>query len=166
MGKMVFLQRLFVLWVGLAFCCFSCQEKPKTVVKTKPIVFQKEGEVALKRHEADTLITTFDVEIAETEYETQTGLMYRDHMESHQGMLFVFPDQRMHSFYMKNTQIPLDLIFIKADSTIASFQENARPLDESGLSSKVPVTYVLEVNAGLVQQWGLEVGDIMEFTRP
>ena len=105
------------------------------------------------------------VEFAETEYETQTGLMYRESMNLNQGMLFIFPDERIHSFYMKNTKIPLDLIFIKADSTIASFQENAEAFNESGLSSQVPVKYVLEVNAGLAQKWLLEIGDKIEFTK-
>lgn len=159
-------RKSFVLLFSVVFLgFFSCKEDSEKSVKTEPIVFRKEGELVLRRQKVDTVITTFDIEIAETDYETQTGLMYRDHMEAHQGMLFVFADERMHSFYMKNTQIPLDLIFIKADSTIASFQENARPLDESGLSSKVPVTYVLEVNAGLVQKWSLAVGDKMQFMK-
>lgn len=159
-------RKSFVLLLAVVFGgCFSCKEDPERTVKTEPIVFRKEGELVIQRQEVDTVITTFDIEIAETDYETQTGLMHRDHMEAHQGMLFVFSDERMHSFYMKNTEIPLDLIFIKADSTIASFQENARPLDESGLSSKVPVTYVLEVNAGLVQKWSLEIGDKIQFTK-
>ncbi len=159
-------RKSFVLFFSVVFLgCFSCKENPEKTVKTEPIVFRKEGELVIKRQKVDTVITIFDIEIAETDYETQTGLMYRDHMEAHQGMLFIFPDERMHSFYMKNTEIPLDLIFIKADSTIVSFQENARPLDESGLSSKVPVTYVLEVNAGLVQKWTLEVGDKIQFMK-
>ena len=135
------------------------------MVKIEPIVFQKEGELNLIKQKVDTLITSLDVEFAETEYETQTGLMYRESMAAHQGMLFIFPDERMHSFYMKNTEIALDLIFIKGDSTIASFQENAQPYDESGLSSQVPVKFVLEVNAGLAEKWLLEVGDKIEFNK-
>ena len=82
-----------------------------------------------------------------------------------QGMLFVFEREAMHAFYMKNTEFPLDLLFIKEDLTLASFQENAQPFDEKGLSSKVPVKYVLEVNAGSVRQWGLEVGDRIEYRK-
>lgn len=159
-GKSIVILLAFVFWAAI-----SCKDGPQRTVKTEPIVFRKEGEIVLRRQQVDTVITSFDIEIAETDYETQTGLMYRDHMEPHQGMLFVFPDERMHSFYMKNTQIPLDLIFITADSTIASFQENAKPFDESGLSSKVPVSFVLEINAGLVQKWSLEIGDNVQFTR-
>ncbi len=143
----------------------SCKEAPKTVVKTTPIVFTKEGELSIKKQKTDTLITTLDIEFAQSEYETQTGLMYRKGMKDNEGMLFIFDDERMHSFYMKNTEFPLDIIYIKADSTIASFQENAQPFDETGLSSKVPIKYVLEINGGLAEKWHLEVGDKIEFSK-
>jgi len=133
------------------------------VVKTEPVVFKKEGELTITKQKVDTLITSLDIEIAESEYETQTGLMYRESMLDNQAMLFIFSDERMHSFYMKNTAIPLDIIFIKEDLTIASFQENAKPFNESGLSSQVPIKYVLEVNAGLAQKWLLEVGDKISY---
>lgn len=154
---------IFFLITFLLFV--SCKEDTKKVVKTEPIVFKKEGQLLIFKQKVDTLITMFDIEIAETEYETQTGLMYRESMGHDQGMLFIFPDERMHSFYMKNTEFPLDLIFIKADSTIASFHENALPYNETGLSSQTPVKYVLEVNAGLVQKWLLEVGDKINFKK-
>ncbi len=143
----------------------SCKENSKQAIKTEAIVFQKEGELSFFRQKVDTVITRLDIEIADSDYETQTGLMYRSSMADKQGMLFIFPNEAMHAFYMKNTEFPLDLIFIKADLGIASFQENTQPFSEDGLSSKVPVQYVLEVNAGLVQQWGLEIGDKINFTK-
>ena len=66
---------------------------------------------------------------------------------------------------MKNTKIPLDLIFIGEELRIASYKENAQPLDETGLSSEVPVQYVLELNAGQRQKYALEIGDRIEFIR-
>lgn len=150
----------YIIFIGtISVLLSSCIEEPKKVVKTEPITFTKEGELTITKQKVDTLITKLDVEFAESEYETQTGLMYRNKMKDHQGMLFIFPDEKMHSFYMKNTEIPLDIIFIKSDLTIASFQENAQPMNETGLSSQVPIQYVLEVNAGLAQKWLLEVGD-------
>lgn len=143
----------------------SCKDEPKKVVKTEKVVFKKEGELQIFRKGSDSLLTKLDIEIADSEYETQTGLMYRSGMERKQGMLFVFPDISMRSFYMKNTEFPLDLIFIKDDLTIGSFQENAQPLNESSLPSKVPVRYVLEVNSGLVAQWGLKVGDSISYQK-
>ncbi len=154
-------------------CCFivgfailhSCKEASEKVIKTEPVAFKKEGELTLIRSETDSVLGKLNIEIADNEYETETGLMYRQEMDDDQGMLFVFPDQAMHSFYMKNTEFALDLIFIKSDMKVASFQENALPLNETSLSSKVPVQYVLEVNAGLVAEWGLKVGDSISYEK-
>ncbi len=143
----------------------SCKDAPKKVVKQATVAFEKEGTLSIFKQNTDSIITHFDIEIADNDYETQTGLMYRNSMEQQQGMLFIFPNEAMHSFYMKNTQFPLDLIYIKEDLTIASFQENAEPFNENGLSSKVPVKYVFEVNAGLVQKWQLALGDKVEFKK-
>ncbi len=143
----------------------SCNEEPKKVVQTEPVVFKKEGELSIFRQRTDSLLVKMDIEIAESEYETQTGLMYRKGMEDHQGMLFIFPDSQFHSFYMKNTEFDLDIIFLDHDKKIATIQKEARALDESSVPSEVPVQYVLEINAGLSDQWQLAVGDKIEFTR-
>jgi len=155
---------VFVLFICL-LSGVACKDKPKKVIKTEPVVFKKEGELSIFKQKADTLITSLNIEIAESEYETQTGLMYRESMEQNQAMLFIFPDEQMHNFYMKNTAIALDIIFIKEDLTIASFQENAQPYNETGLSSQVPIKYVLEVNAGLAQKWLLEIGDKISYNK-
>lgn len=141
----------------------SCKEDTKKVVKTAPIEFTKEGELSIYRADSDSVLTKFNIEIADSDYETQTGLMYRDALNTDQGMFFIFPDEAMHSFYMKNTKIALDIIFVTKDLRIASLKENAKPLDESGLSSEVPVKYVLEINAGLAEKWSLEIGDRIDF---
>ncbi len=143
----------------------GCREDSKKVIKTEPITFSKEGELSIYKAQSDSLIVKYNIEIAESDYETQTGLMYRESMEPDQGMLFIFPDVLFHSFYMKNTKIPLDLIFIDEELRIASYKENAQPLDETGLSSEVPVQYVLELNAGQRKQYSLEIGDHIEFKR-
>ena len=90
-----------VMIFGLAFLLGSCKEDGKKVVKTEPITFTKEGELTISKPEAEALKAQLDIEIADSDYETQTGLMYRDAMGNDQGMLFVFPDLAMHSFYMK-----------------------------------------------------------------
>ncbi|NER10620.1 hypothetical protein SAMN06265375_102404 [Muriicola jejuensis] len=153
----------------LAFCGLfilsGCREEPKKIVTSAPVTFTKEGDLSLLKGGSDSLIVQLDIEIAEGEYETQTGLMYRDGMETYQGMLFVFPEEAYHSFYMKNTRFPLDIIYIDRDSTITSIVKNAQPLQEKSLPSTQPVIYVLEVNAGLSETWGLQVGDQIRFTR-
>jgi len=143
---------------------FSCADNDKnTSIETDEIQFTKEGELYLLK--AEDTIQKLDIELAETSYEQQTGLMYRKSMEANQGMLFVYSTETMHSFYMKNTNIPLDLIFFNKDSSVVSFQENAKPLDETSLPSKVPAQYILEVNAGKVKEWKLAEGDKMLFLR-
>lgn len=162
-NKRMKILKIFIVLFITGIISNSCKEEPKNVIKTEPVTFTKEGQLSIIKQKADTLITQLDIEFAQSEYETQTGLMYRKSMEEDQGMLFIFAEERMHSFYMKNTEFPLDIIYIKADSTIASFQENAQPYNEEGLSSQVPIQYVLEVNAGLAEKWLLEVGDKIEY---
>ncbi|WP_299796658.1 DUF192 domain-containing protein [uncultured Maribacter sp.] len=154
-----------VILMVVALLLFSCKEASKKTIATQSIDFTHEGDLSIFLNSSDTLKTKFNIEFAETDYETQTGLMYRKGMDSNQGMLFIFPDERMHSFYMKNTEFPLDIIYIKEDLRIASFQENAQPLNESGLTSQVPIKYVLEINGGLAQELGLSIGDSISFSR-
>ncbi|SIQ34125.1 hypothetical protein SAMN05421797_1011452 [Maribacter ulvicola] len=149
----------------VALLLFSCKEASKNTIATQSINFTYEGDLTIFLNASNTVKTNFNIEFAETDYETQTGLMYRKGMDANQGMLFIFPDERIHSFYMKNTEFPLDIIYIKEDLKIASFQENAQPLNEAGLSSQVPIKYVLEVNGGLTQELGLSVGDSISFSR-
>ena len=150
-----------LLLLGVA----SCREQPESTLKTESVSFTKEGTLSLYRGQGDSLLARLDIEIAETEYETQTGLMYRKNMEDRQGMLFIFPDETRHSFYMKNTLIPLDILFIRSDHSIANIARNAQPLDESGIPSAGPVQYVLEIKGGLSDRWGLREGDRVEFER-
>ncbi len=152
---------LTIVFSGVLFV--SCKNTSKTEIKTESISFTKEGELQIFKN--DSLLITFDIEIAESEYETQTGLMYRESMEDLQSMLFIFSDVAMHSFYMKNTEFALDIIFIDENQKIASIQKNAQPLDERGLSSKVPVKYVLEINSGLSNNLNIAVGDSISFTK-
>lgn len=154
---------MFIVLSGTFLQFQSCKEEPKTI---KPFVieFKKEAELVLKTAN-DSIIKNLDIEIADDDYKTQTGLMYRDNMGQLQGMLFVFPDEDLRSFYMKNTNIPLDIIYIGADKKIVSFQKNAQPNNESSLPSNVPAKYVLEINAGLADEWGLEVGDKIAYDR-
>ncbi len=141
----------------------SCKNEKKDI-KPIEVPFKKEGNLTLHKLVTDSIVATLDIEIADTDYDVQTGLMYRNSMKDNQGMLFVFPTVRQRYFYMKNTRIPLDLIYLDDEKKIVSFQENARPFNEEQLPSIVPAKYVLEVNAGLAEKWILEVGDRMEYT--
>jgi hypothetical protein len=153
------------LVVGLLFSAESCNEKNKVESITKEVTFKKEGELKLMKSETDSLIASIDIEIAEGEYETQTGLMYRKSMQDDRGMLFIFEEETPRSFYMKNTEFSIDIIFINADKEVVSIQKEAKPLDQTSLPSAAPAKYVLEVNAGLSDKWTLEAGDKVNWSR-
>ena len=155
-------QYFLILAFGLLVLNLASCKKDKKKVEQTEISFKKEGELTIIKASDSTEIN-LDIEIADTEFDTQTGLMYRESMEKNQAMLFVFDDVSERYFYMKNTQIPLDLIYIGANKTIVSFQKNAKPFDEHSLPSNAPAKYVLEVNADLVDVWGLSAGDKIEY---
>ncbi len=148
----------------LSTLLFSCGDEPKeSRIETSEIEFKKEGELYLLK--AGERIKELEIEIAENQYEQETGLMYRRSMKDTQGMLFIYPEEALRSFYMKNTYIPLDIIFYGKDSSVVSFQENTQPLDESSLTSGKPAKFILELNAGKVKEWNIEIGDKMDFKR-
>ena len=156
---------LLSVFFGAFILFVSCKEDGKRVIKTETVTFTKEGILTIYKAQTDSVLVSMDIEIAETDYETETGLMYRKSMGNNQGMLFIFPDIRQHFFHMKNTEFGLDIIFVDENLKIVSFQENAKPYDEKLLPSQVPVKYALEVNAGLSEKWLLEVRDSVEFTK-
>ncbi len=153
---------LILLSFTIAFV--SCNNDTGKKVKTTEIKFTKEGELTLFKANGDEVIT-LDIEFSETNYERETGLMYRTSMEENQGMLFIFSAEFPRNFYMKNTYIPLDIIYLDQHKKIVSFQENAVPLNEEGLPSEIPAMYVLEVNAGMAEKWLLEIGDTISFIK-
>jgi hypothetical protein len=106
-----------------------------------------------------TGVHVFSVEIADTEPEREKGLMYRKGLPDGQGMLFDFHRDQQVGFWMKNTYIPLDMIFIRADGRIVSIAQDAEPLSEKVIYSAAPVRAVLEVKAGTVHRLGIAPGD-------
>ncbi|WP_242132656.1 DUF192 domain-containing protein [Aestuariivivens marinum] len=152
----------FLLYVCYLLIVISCKDNKK-VIKQTEVTFKKEGELTIIKSDSTTV--HLNIEIADTDYDTQTGLMYRNSMADTQAMLFVFENEQPRSFYMKNTRIPLDIIFIGENKKIVSFQKNAQPFDETSLPSNTPAKYVLEVNAGLADKWQLEVGDTIIYTK-
>ena len=163
MKKLSVLRRLLIcLFVLIAACKKEIKE-----IKQSKVEFTKEGELTIyqKKDSAFYEVKTLDIEFAEDEYERQTGLMHRSSMKNNRGMLFIFEENRMQSFYMKNTLIPLDLLFINDQNKIVSFQKNAKPLNEQSLPSSAPAQYVLEINAGLAEEWNLSEGDSISFTK-
>ena len=156
--------KLLLAWVvifGLASC--SGPEEPKTKTKQRKNSaagppFKKEGELHFVKAGGDT-IRTIDIEIAAQEYERTRGLMHRRTMKDTQGMLFIFEDESMRSFWMKNTLMGLDILYIKADGEIESIAKYVIPKSERSIPSKGPAKYVLEVVEGFCDLYQVEVGD-------
>ena len=129
-------------------------------ITPQDIDFTRDGELYIFKN--DSLIQTIEVEFAKNDEERALGLMYRSSMDEHQGMWFIFPEEAPRSFYMRNTEIPLDIIYLDKDKKVVSIAKNARPYDETSLPSERPAMYVLEINGGLSDKWGIEKGDRME----
>jgi uncharacterized membrane protein (UPF0127 family) len=104
------------------------------------------------------------VELARTPEEKATGLMYRDKLEKGTGMLFLFEEESVQSFWMKNTLIPLDMIFIGSDLRIAGIVENAEPLTLTPRRVEEPSQYVLEVEGGFCSAFGIKPGMKVSFS--
>jgi len=101
----------------------------------------------------------FDIELALTPAQMEQGLMFRRSLAADAGMLFDYGDPQPIAMWMKNTLIPLDMVFIGKDGRIVDFRERAVPMSLDTIEPKVPARAVLEVNAGTAQRLGLQVGD-------
>ena len=106
---------------------------------------------------------TFKVEVAKTIEERRTGLMYRKKLYNNEGMLFIFPREKIIQLWMKNTYIPLDVIFISENKVIVDIKKNMQKLSETIVKSKVKSRYALEFNAGLINKLDIEIGDKVLF---
>lgn len=106
---------------------------------------------------------TVDVEVVNTWPKIEKGLMYREHLPPEAGMLFMMGYESDHAFYMRNTLIPLDMIFIKKDMTIGGIVENAEPQTETLRRTGVKTLYVLEVNGGYTRSHGVIAGAKVTF---
>jgi uncharacterized protein len=102
---------------------------------------------------------SLDVEIADTDPERMQGLMHRTDFPENRAMLFVFDETRPIMMWMKNTPLPLDMVFVAQDGKIAAIRENTKPFSEAIVSSTVPVKYVVELRAGAAKRLGLAIGE-------
>lgn len=107
---------------------------------------------------------SFNVEIADEPAEREKGLMSRDNLDEDSGMFFIFDDAKILNFWMKNTLIPLDIIFIDENFKIINIAENAEPcgdgrVDCRGYFSQIPAKYVLEISGGKTKELGIKPGD-------
>src|SRR5712692_4518329 len=133
-------------WVTSLLITTACQGQPRVAILTK------EGRER-----------SFQVEIADTPAKREMGLQYRRELATDRGMIFLFPVESEHAFWMKNTPIPLDMIFISSDYKIVGIAEQAAPFSLDSRSVDGASRYVLEINGGLAQKYGFKKGDRVRF---
>ena len=126
--------------------------------EVKYYTFKKEGELTFTDSLGNTKIK-IDLEIADNEYERQLGLMNRKSMEETQGMLFIFQYERMQSFWMRNTLIPLDMMFVNKNNKIITIHKNTKTLSAQSYPSTAPAIYVVELVGGFTDKYNIIVGD-------
>jgi hypothetical protein len=149
--------------LALACILYSCKPNYEKEMKSKDWTFKNDASLYLINQSNDTL-KRLQIKLADTDYSIQLGMMFRDELSEDQGMLFIFDEATPRSFYMKNTEVPLDIIYITTDKRIDSYALNAQPKDETLLKSKGAARYVLEVKAGMFDKWGLKENDFMSYS--
>lgn len=173
--KKINLTRLFFILIAiiiaLAFLLFSIytpkRNKPnnrQSSSYSKPAPsFRKDGRLSiiLNNNPAPILL---DIEIADNDEERTRGLMDRQDLPDNAAMLFIFPNDELRSFWMKNTYIPLDIIYISSRKEIVSIQKYTQPKSTYSIPSEKPAMYVLEVNAGFTDNNGINPGDKINFS--
>ncbi|MBD3360475.1 DUF192 domain-containing protein [Candidatus Peregrinibacteria bacterium] len=109
-------------------------------------------------------IITINIEVADTHEERRIGLMNRQSFPEKTGMLFIFEEQKPRSFWMKNTYIPLDIIFVNEKFEIMTIQKNTEPLSEKSIFSDDPIMYTVEVNAGFTDKYEIKEGGYINYS--
>jgi uncharacterized protein len=112
---------------------------------------------------ANTVLAKLRVEIAQEPEKRQQGLMGRTKIGEFEGMLFIFENDDERSFWMANTPLSLDIIFVNSNKEVVSIQKNAQPYSEESLPSSKPAMYVVEVNGGFCERHGISEGAIIRW---
>lgn len=132
--------------------------------EAKVYEFKKEGELSFQSENGE-YISGLDIEFADNDFERGQGLMYRTEMEESQGMLFIFPYEATQSFFMKNTIISLDMLFINSHMEIVTIHKNTEPYSLESYPSTEPAQYVLETIAGYTDKFNINTGDKVIFRK-
>lgn len=157
--------RCSVLLVCLIGACSNAPKRDDASSMPTPPPKQPGAEppmVAIETPQGEVNVT---VEVVDTRPKIEKGMMFREHLAPDGGMLFLMGGETDHTFYMRNTLIPLDMIFITKDMTIAGIVERAEPRTETLRSVGAPSLYVLEVNGGWTAAHQVKPGAKVRFLR-
>jgi len=149
------------LMLLLAGCSAGSDSEP--VGETDPdIPFRKDGTLSFERD--GEIIQTIAIEVADTDSSRTRGLMQRPSLPADSGMLFIFPDEQQRSFWMANTPLSLDIMYVRADSSILSIARYTTPFSAADIPSEGPARFVVEVVAGYSDSIGITEGDRVSWT--
>jgi uncharacterized membrane protein (UPF0127 family) len=153
----------FLLFLVLSNLPQNQKSENNTMVKSS-LKFQKDGELTFQSTDGK-YISMIDIEIADDDNKRTTGLMDRLSMEEKQGMLFLFPHESIQSFWMKNTVISLDIIFVNRNNEIVTIHKDTTPFDMGSYPSTKPASQVVEVIAGYTDLYNINIGDKIVWRR-
>lgn len=175
MPKYVFLGVIILVALYLIYVFFIKKDQVVTpVVVTPPVqqtphimdtVFTKEGDLTFLKKGSKKVLHKIGIEVSDEDRERAQGLMYRSHMNDTEGMIFIFPVSEPQSFWMKNTKIPLDIIYVNEKNEIVKIYKMTKPFNTTSLPSGKNAIYVVEINGGLTDKFGISEGDIIEFKK-
>jgi uncharacterized membrane protein (UPF0127 family) len=140
----------FKILIALSFCCLLCACESTTQPQSNLSTIQMK--VGSK---------TYTLEVADTDDARTRGLMRRDSMPADHGMIFVFKEPQKMAFWMKNTRIPLDIVYIDANAKVDSVKQ-MQPYVETGIWSEGPIQWAIELNQGQGKEAGVKAGDALE----
>lgn len=147
-----------LLLLFAAVVCGGCKEQPDARAPQLAGLdeFFASDELVVINNDGEPL--TFEIYLATTFEQQRRGLMFVRQLPEKAGMLFVYDDESLHSMWMKNTYIPLDIVFARRDGSVSSVIYNTEPLSLKSLGSTEPVSYVLELNAGVARRYKIGKG--------
>jgi len=170
-NKLFQIVSIVVIVAFIALLLSNLFNNPDTPTTNKPIdnivdmyKFKKQGELTFQSTEGN-YISAIDIELADNATKRADGLMMRNKMEENQGMLFIFPVQEYQSFWMKNTILSLDMLFINSDLEIVTVHKKTEPFATTSYASTEPAQYVLETLAGYTDKYDIKVGDKVIFRK-
>lgn len=160
---------VLAIWLLIAFFPLGGETQvynsdPEQKGQTYEPKFKDEGDLMFF-NESDSLLVQIDIEIADNEQDIGYGLMYRKQMDDLNGMIFLMPIEEKQSFWMKNTFIPLDILFVNSEKRIVDISKNNQALDETPVESKEIAVSILELNAGFADKYGIKIGDRIDLQR-
>jgi len=167
LNKKTIITVLGLLLAGSLFYFFNKDARKQVSTSSAEVVeplFINEGSLNFQSSEGD-LLSTIGIEIADNDSERAEGLMHRHSMADSLGMLFIYSRPQPQSFWMKNTHISLDIIFVDDSFKIVTIQRDAVPHSRSSIPSTTDAQYIVEVVAGYCNRNNIQEGDFIEFER-